>query len=197
MESHVNSVDTSLEITINKKKRAELDQSMEDVCPPPDEVSRNVSKKKFIPKMKITGPITKKDWAKTTESRRTPIQSRLYISGHPFQATKRSSTPLHRQLPRSVTGQTQGYVTESTPQSTPLPCPFPSFNVPPPPIKKNSLERQLNIPPLILATKPKFTSYMIDTLCASLIQNCKSNFNIGMKEDEVKNFLQTATLDQV
>ena len=197
MESHVNSVDTSLEITINKKERAELDQSMEDVCPPPDEVSRNVSKKKFIPKMKITGPITKKDWAKTTESRRTPIQSRLYISGHPYQATKRSSTPLHRQLPRSVTGQTPRYVTESTPQSTPLPCPFPSFNVPPPPIKKNALDRQLNIPPLILATKPKFTSYMIDTLCASLIQNCKSNFNIGMKEDEVKNFLQTATLDQV
>ena len=31
----------------------------------------------------------------------------------------------------------------------------------------------------------------------SLIQNCKSNFNIGMKEDEAKNFLKPATLDQV
>ena len=58
--------------------------------------------------------------------------------------------------------------------------------------KKNAL----NIPPLTLATKPKFTGYMIDTLCASLIQNCKSNFNISLKEDEVKDF-KTATLDRV
>ena len=147
-------------------------------------------KRKFTPQNKITGP----------EAKLEPI-SNLSSTGssnkalNPTHVLENLSAPK-RSLPRwTPTMPPPRRCARQSRVPIPQPCPFPSFNVPPPPLNPCST-RQLNIPPLVLTPKPKFTPYMVDILCASLNQTCKSNFNISLNEEEVKGFLRKATLYQ-
>ena len=187
--------DTVLEMSLSEQEKCDLITLADDPTPAikpaqtgPKVVVRAVGGKKFTPKSIIRGPTYAKPASPRRENR-IPAQARLSRRIAPYSAPLRPGShdhpvystppPLERQLP--------------------IPCPLPSpFRVPPPPlIPSITATHRQPIPPLVIAAKPKLTNYMIDTLSSSLVQQCKTNFNILISENEVKSFLKSTTIQQL
>ena len=158
---------------------------------------KNGDSKMFVSKHTITGPSTHQP---SVDPKNGNYKSHTATSRTPIQNQPQTRTPIQNHLSR----RTDPYppvkrtrTEEVARLATPKPCPLPSpFNVPPPPIRTQCpSDRKLNIPPLVLTAKPKLTPYMIDTLTAQLIQNCRTNFNIRINEDETKRFLENVQIE--